>query len=85
MDTKVTLSFDKRKVEKAKIYAQNNNISLSRLVEHLQRQTTNKTHQKLEDLPVADWVNMVAEGNAEYSTKPKSRKAMKNEVFNLKA
>lgn len=82
MDTKLTLSFDQQVIEKAKIYADKNNISLSRLVEHLLTQVTSKSYQSLEDLPISDWVNMVAEGKVEYIRKPqKSRKALKDEFF----
>ena len=38
-------------------------------------------YKSLEDLPVADWVNMVAEGEAAYKTKKKSRKSLKNEFM----
>jgi hypothetical protein len=35
MDAKITLSFDETVIKKAKRYAENNNISLSRLTEFL--------------------------------------------------
>ena len=62
MDAKVTLSFDENIIRKAKKYAENNNISLSRLTEFLLRKVTSNSYQSLEDLPISDWVSIVAEG-----------------------
>ena len=84
MDAKVTLSFDEGVVNKAKQYAENNNISLSRLVEFLLQKTTSSNYSSLEDLPISDWVSMVSEGEAIYQTKKKSRKAVKAEYFSSK-
>jgi len=50
MDTKVTLQFDKEIIEKAKIFASDNNISLSQLTEFL----------------INKWVNQIARGEAIY-------------------
>jgi hypothetical protein len=77
MDAKVTLSFDKEVIEKAKVFAESQNISLSRLLEYLLRKATSENYQELEDLPISDWVHEIAEGKAEYITRPKSRKALK--------
>ncbi len=76
MDTKITLSFDKDIIKAAKKYAEDQNISLSRLTEFLYRQITSGSYQSIEDFPIADWVNEVSEGEAEYKTK---------KVRNLKA
>ena len=54
MDAKVTLSFNKSVIEKAKKYADENNISLSRLTEFLLSKVTSKKYQSLEDLPISD-------------------------------
>lgn len=86
MDTKLTLSFDKNVIERAKKYADEHNISLSRLIEHLLTQVTRKEYKSLEDFPISDWVNMVAEGEMEYKRNPKpyaksSRKDLKDEFF----
>lgn len=80
MDTKVTLHFDKEVIEKAKKFAADNNISLSRLTEFLYRQITSGNYKTLEEFPVTDWVNQVAEGEAIY--KRWNRKDTKNEFFN---
>lgn len=80
MDTKLTLNFDKGVIDRAKEFAEANNISLSRLTEFLYRQITTGNYKTLEDFPVADWVNQVAEGEAEY--KKRSRKGTKHEYFN---
>lgn len=85
MDTKLTLSFDEQVVERAKKYAAKHNISLSRLIEHLLTQVTAQEYKSLEDFPIADWVNMVAEGEVEYKKSNKSsRKKSKDEFFSSK-
>jgi hypothetical protein len=81
MDAKITLSFDKSVIEQAKQYAESQNISLSRLMEFLLRKITSGNYQSLEDFPVSEWVSQVAEGDAEYITRPRSRKSLKNEFF----
>ncbi|HWZ22003.1 MAG TPA: DUF6364 family protein [Cytophagaceae bacterium] len=84
MDNKITLSFDENVITKAKAFAEANNISLSRLTELLYRKITEGNYQSLEELPIADWVNMVAEGEVQYKTKSKSRKDLKNDFFDSK-
>lgn len=85
MDAKLTLSFNQEVVNKAKKYAADNNISLSRLIEHLLTQVTASNYKSLEDYPVSDWVNMVAEGEVEYKkTSKRSRKSSKDEFFSSK-
>ncbi len=84
MDAKVTLSFNEEIIGKAKKFASQNNISLSRLTEFLLKQITTGEYKSLDELPVADWVNQVAEGKAEYHTKARKRKDMKAEYFTSK-
>ncbi len=84
MDAKVTLSFDEGVINRAKRFADKNNISLSRLVEFLLQKTTTENYASLEDLPIADWVSTVSEGEAVYQTKKKSRKAARAEFLNSK-
>lgn len=79
MDTKVTLHFDKQVIDKAKDFAKENNISLSRLTEYLYRNIITGNYKTLEELPIAHWVNQVAEGKAEY--KRRSRQDSKAEYF----
>lgn len=81
MDVKVTLSFDAAVINKAKQYAEDNNISLSRLTEFLLRKVTSTHHKSLEDLPISDWVTMVSEGEAEYVRQPKSNTQLRAEYF----
>jgi len=83
MDTKVTLSFNKDVIDRAKSFAEEHNISLSRLTEYLYTQITSKNYKSLEDLPVSDWVDFVAEGRVEYK-KSQSRKDQKDEFFSSK-
>ena len=85
MDAKITLSFNEAIIVKAKKYAENNNISLSRLVEFLLHKVTSGHHQTLEDFPIADWVSQVAEGETIYQTsKKRNRKALRAEYFSSK-
>jgi hypothetical protein len=81
MDAKITLSFDESIINKAKKFADANKISLSRLTEFLYSKITSGHYQSLEELPIADWVNRVAEGQVEYRTKPRSRKSLKDEFM----
>jgi len=81
MDAKITLSFDEETINKAKKFADSQNISLSRLTEFLYHKITSGHYKSLEELPIADWVNMVAEGEAVYKTKPRNRKTLKNEYL----
>tara|TARA_R110001592_G_scaffold269627_2_gene535963 strand:+ start:870 stop:1118 length:249 start_codon:yes stop_codon:yes gene_type:complete len=82
MDAKVTLSFDQEVIKSAKAFAEKNNISLSRLTEFLYRQITSNEYKSIENLPIADWVSAVAEGEAEYHTKP--RKISKSDYYERK-
>lgn len=79
MDTKVTLHFDRDVIEEAKRFAAENNISLSRLTEFLYKRIISGNYQNLEEFPISEWVNQVAEGEAEY--KRRNRKATKDEFF----
>lgn len=81
MDTKITLSFDEEIINKAKKFAEEQNISLSRLTEFLYRQITSRHYKSLEELPVSEWVTLLAEGEAEYKTKSKSRRSLKHEYL----
>ncbi|AWW32261.1 hypothetical protein DN752_20120 [Echinicola strongylocentroti] len=83
MDTKITLSFEKETINKAKDFAKKNNISLSRLTEYLYDQITSGNYQSLEELPIADWVSQVAEGEASY-IKRTDRKQLKDEFLKSK-
>jgi hypothetical protein len=81
MDTKITLSFNKDIIDRAKDFADQNNISLSRLTEFLYAQMTSKNYKSLDELPIADWINMVSEGEVEYKRIPANRKELKDEFF----
>jgi len=84
MDSKITLSFNESIANKAKRYAEKNNISLSRLVEFLLDKVTSSGYTSYEEFPVSDWVNQVAEGEATYQTKARSRKSLKKEFYTSK-
>ncbi len=85
MDNKITLSFDENIIYKAKKYAEDNNISVSRLIEFLLKKVTATNYTSLEEFPISDWVQQVAEGDAVYQTKTKkTRQAAKDEYFKSK-
>lgn len=85
MDNKITLSFDENVIYKAKKYAEDNNISVSRLIEFLLKKVTSSNYTSLEEFPISDWVQQVAEGDAVYQTKTKkTRQAAKEEYFKSK-
>jgi hypothetical protein len=84
MDAKITLSFDESVINKAKRYAEDNNISLSRLTEFLLNKVTSSNYKSLEDFPISDWISMVSEGQAEYQTKARKSKVLKSEYFKSK-
>jgi hypothetical protein len=81
MDSKITLSFNEEVILKAKKFATDHNISLSRLTEFLYSRITSGQYKNLEELPVSDWVNQVADGEADYLTKARSKKNMKREFY----
>jgi hypothetical protein len=83
MNQKVTLSFNDTIIRKAKKYAADNHISLSKLIEFLLTKITSADYRSLEEFPIADWVNQVAEGEAVYMVK-RNRKESKNEFYNSK-
>ncbi len=84
MDAKITLSFNEDVIRKAKRFANENNISLSRLAEFLLSKVTSSTYKSLDDLPVSDWVQMVSEGEVQYVRKPHTNKQLRKEYHNRK-
>ena len=82
MDTKITLSFEKSVIEKAKRFADSHHMSLSRLTEFLYQKITSGNYSSLEDFEISDWVNSVAEGSVTYQTAKRiSKKTIKKEFF----
>jgi len=79
MDAKITLSFDKNVIDQAKLYAHKQNISLSRLTEFLYRKITSGDYEFIEEFPIENWVNQVAEGEASYVKR--GRKSLKDEFM----
>jgi len=80
MDAKITLSFDENTIKKAEVFAARNGMSLSRLTEFVYRQMTMENYTSLDDMPIADWIGMVADKKAEY-VKPRSRKTLNSEFY----
>lgn len=83
MDAKITMSFNEQVIAQAKAYAKENNLSLSRLTEFLLSKVVSGTYKTIDELPVSDWVAMVAEGEAEYVRKP-AKKSIKREFYERK-
>lgn len=81
MDAKVTLSFDASVISAAKQFAESHGISLSRLIEILLRKAVAGKYTNIEDIPIAAWVSQVAEGDAEYVSRPKTSRQRKSEYF----
>lgn len=81
MDSKITLSFDTEVIKVAKNYAKRQGISLSRLTEYLLRKVADNNYTPIESLPVSDWVSLLSEGDAEYVTKKRGRKSLKDEFY----
>ncbi len=81
MDAKITLSFDREVIRKAKKFAASKNISLSRLTEMLYEKITQGVYKSLEDFPIADWVNEIAEGESIYRTRSRGRKSTRKEYL----
>jgi hypothetical protein len=80
MDAKITLSFNAEVIANAKQFADKHNISLSRLTEFIYSQLAQKNYQSIDELPIADWVSMVAEGEASYQTQS-NRKTQRKEYL----
>lgn len=82
MDAKITLSFNQSVINRAKEYADEQGLSLSRLTEILLKKVISTgRHDNIEDIPISDWVSAVAEGEAEYRTRSRNKKSMKKEFF----
>jgi hypothetical protein len=81
MDAKITLSFDNQIIEQSKKFAEDNNISLSRLTEFLLGKVTSKNYRSLDDMPVSDWVSMLSEGDVSYVRLTSNRNKLKNEFY----
>lgn len=78
VDTKLTLSFDAGVADRAKAFAEANNISLSRLIEFMLNKVTDKRYRSLDELPVSDWISQVAEGEATYVRKNAAQSVKKD-------
>lgn len=81
MDSKLTLSFDAAVAERAKAFAEANNISLSRLVEYMLSKITEKRYRSLDELPVSDWISQVAEGQVTYVRKNAAARNVKKDYL----
>jgi hypothetical protein len=85
MNSKLTLSLDSEITEKAKILANEHNISLSRFAQYLflRATSTNKKFRKIEDIPIDEFIYKFAEPQAEFVSE-KERRSRKAEYRNRK-
>ena len=69
MDTKLTLKLDSSIIEMAKLYAKDNNISLSRLIENYLQAITIKNKKKIQISPLVESLTGVikSKGNSRKS------------------
>jgi len=81
MDAKLTLSFDAVVAEKAKAFAEANNISLSRLVEFMLSKVSDSRYRSIDELPVSDWIQQVAEGEVTYVRKNAAERNVKKDYL----
>ena len=64
MDTKLTLKLDKKVIEKAKIYAASQNISLSWMIEnYLKAITSTENNAAINEIEISDFVKSLSIGN----------------------
>ncbi|GAB2496259.1 MAG: hypothetical protein EP311_01780 [Cytophagales bacterium] len=71
MDTKLTLKLDKTVIEKAKAYASDQQVSLSKLVENYLNSLTSKSTET-DEISITPFVKSLTDGNtipAEYDYK----------------
>ena len=54
------------------------------MIEFFLKKITSSHYNTMEDYPVADWVQQLAEGEATYQTKGKNRKKTRAEFYNSK-
>ena len=81
MDAKITLSFDATVAERAKAFAEVNNISLSRLVEFMLSKVTDKRYRSIDERPVGDWNSALAEGEVTYVRKNTAERKVKKDYL----
>jgi hypothetical protein len=66
MDAKLTLKLDKTVIEKAKIYAAEQKVSLSFIIEnYLKAITSMEKKETNEDIKISDFVKSISIGNGE--------------------
>lgn len=54
MDTKLTLKLNKSIIERAKVYAKDRNISLSKMIENYLQAVTNEKENEIEASPLVE-------------------------------
>jgi len=65
----------------ARSSAEANNIGLSRLIEFMLSKVTDKRYRSLDELPVSDWIQQVAEGEVTYVRKNAAERNVKKDYL----
>jgi Family of unknown function (DUF6364) len=71
MDAKITLSFDGETITKAKLFAEKNNVSLSRITEIFWDKMIDEDSKTIDAMPVSDWVTELIGATPVYVSKNK--------------
>ncbi len=77
MNAKLTLSLDKEVIERAKAYAKNQGISLSKMLENYLNMITSKEKSKIEDIEISPFVKSLSVKGL----KPRTDKEVKEEYY----
>lgn len=68
MNAKLTLSLDKEVIEKAKAYAKEQGISLSKMLENYLKVVTSKTERDKDEIEISPFVKSLAVPGLKYRT-----------------
>lgn len=79
MDAKITLSFRADVIQKAKVYAEKQGLSLSRIIENQLSRLIRDDAYHFDQFPISDWVYMAAEGDPEYHSTNKSSRRLRKD------
>lgn len=74
MNAKLTLSLDKEVIEKAKAYAKEQGISLSKMLENYLKVVTSKTERNKDEIEISPFVKSLAVPGLKPRTKEQMRK-----------
>jgi hypothetical protein len=82
MEAQLTLHLNEHTLYAAEQLAQRQGMTLDKLTETLLEKAAASQYKSLDDLPIADWVQALGEGEPEYH--PLTRQQLKDEYFQSK-